>query len=360
MKLHIFTTVMNRPDFLEIQAKMFEKYLKDDYELHVVDDTDLRSKGPKLARKFKSICDKFDNLTYHKTDPKPNPLSWPGIINQRKLYPNRNQNLTLSDGTWHPCWGCAYATQWTYDNLIKKNHREDKCILMDADMFLFPTTPIEEYPWQFDEKDFWEEQGGFSLLKYFEGQTLSGVVQGRGSDIYKDKLESTNCWSSTKVTYIWNGLVWFDMSKICEIDDNLDWNCGIFDDEPVDVGGQIAQWLRKHNEIARFNEPLGRDMKEGVAPNNNCSAFLWHPMCMRKETSPGRPESKVEGEAFERLGKAGKWGEVIFHYRGGGNWTHPSLFRKPGSPIPAKQKLFEEILEQHIDIDSLEYFKRMP
>ena len=39
MTVQIFTTVVNRPDFVEIQQKLFKKFLKDEYQFHVVDDS---------------------------------------------------------------------------------------------------------------------------------------------------------------------------------------------------------------------------------------------------------------------------------------------------------------------------------
>ena len=35
MTVQIFTSVVNRPDFVEIQKKLFDKFLDDEYEFNV-------------------------------------------------------------------------------------------------------------------------------------------------------------------------------------------------------------------------------------------------------------------------------------------------------------------------------------
>ena len=37
--IHIFTSVVNRPDFVILQETLFKKFLKDEYKFHVVDDS---------------------------------------------------------------------------------------------------------------------------------------------------------------------------------------------------------------------------------------------------------------------------------------------------------------------------------
>jgi len=35
---HIFTSVVNRPDFIILQNKLFQKFLKNKYQFHIIDD----------------------------------------------------------------------------------------------------------------------------------------------------------------------------------------------------------------------------------------------------------------------------------------------------------------------------------
>lgn len=62
MTVQIFTTVVNRPDFVEIQCKLFKKFLKDQYEFHVVDD----SVDEQISKDFKDICEKYSIHYYRK------------------------------------------------------------------------------------------------------------------------------------------------------------------------------------------------------------------------------------------------------------------------------------------------------
>ena len=39
MTVQIFTTVVNRPDFVKIQKNLFDKFLLDEYQFHVIDDS---------------------------------------------------------------------------------------------------------------------------------------------------------------------------------------------------------------------------------------------------------------------------------------------------------------------------------
>ena len=57
----IFTSVVNRPDFVEIQAKLFRKFMKDDYQFNVLDD----SIDPVITKEFKDIC-KMNDIKYYR------------------------------------------------------------------------------------------------------------------------------------------------------------------------------------------------------------------------------------------------------------------------------------------------------
>ena len=51
MTSQIFTSVVNRPDFVETQAKLFKRFLKDDYQFNVVDD----SMEPSITSEFEKV-----------------------------------------------------------------------------------------------------------------------------------------------------------------------------------------------------------------------------------------------------------------------------------------------------------------
>ena len=87
MTVQIFTTVVNRPNFVEIQQKLFQKFLKDEYQFHVIDD----SVDEDISKEFKNLC-LNNNISYYKKPSITSPMN--------------------------PAQSCAAAVQWTYDNII--------------------------------------------------------------------------------------------------------------------------------------------------------------------------------------------------------------------------------------------------
>ena len=61
MTVQIFTSVVNRPDFVDLQNKLFQKFLKGDYQFHIIDD----SIDSDISSQFQSICLK-NNFSYYK------------------------------------------------------------------------------------------------------------------------------------------------------------------------------------------------------------------------------------------------------------------------------------------------------
>jgi hypothetical protein len=176
MTVQIFTTVVNRPEFVELQNKLFKKYLKNDYVFHVIDD----SIDQKLSEIFSDVCSK-NNIKYYK---KP-----------------------ISVVSMNPAQACAYAIQWTYDNIIKKKHKSDIVFFCDSDMFLIDDFDIEDY---------------------IKDCIISGLSQQRGH-----------------VNYMWNGIMFFNMPKILDYD--IDFSEGVVEGNLTDVGGHIYYYLKKNN-----------------------------------------------------------------------------------------------------------------
>ena len=130
--IHIFTSVVNRPDFVILQNNLFQKFLKDEYQFHIVDDSiDLN-----ISKQFQNICLENNFLYYRK--------------------PERTSVL-------NPAQACADAIQWSYDGIIKKNHLSDIVFFCDSDLFL-----IDE----------------FSISEYMSDAVIAGLPQKRGSVIY--------------------------------------------------------------------------------------------------------------------------------------------------------------------------------
>lgn len=247
--IQIFTSVVNRPDFVLIQNKLFKKFLKDNYQFHIIDD----SVDEKISFKFQEICLE-NNLNYYK---KP----------ERKIILN-------------PAQACADAIQWTYDNIIKVNYLNDIVFFCDSDMFL-----VDE----------------FSISEYMKDYIISGCPQKRGS-----------------VYYIWNGIMFFNMPKISEIDKDIDFSDGIVDGEMTDVGGHTHYYFKNYNI----------EMKETDVqyPTHFNDIELQN-------------EEVTKGYNFE-LHLDGKF----LHYRAATNWH--STWKSSEDPLSKKTKIFNQIIEE--------------
>ena len=175
--IHIFTSVVNRPDFVILQDMLFKKFLKNEYTFHIVDD----SVDPEITEQFEIACS-LNELEYYRKPPATKPMN--------------------------PAQACAHTVQWTYDNLIKKNHTEDIVFFLDSDMFLIDEFDIEEY---------------------MSDAIIAGLPQVRGH-----------------VTYMWNGIMFFNMPKI--EDKDIDFSDGMVDGEMTDVGGH-TYWYFKNSGV---------------------------------------------------------------------------------------------------------------
>jgi len=182
--IHIFTSVVNRPDFVVLQDQLFKKFLKNDYRFHVVDD----SINEDITSQFKEICE-LRSIEYYKK-------------------PERTNKL-------NPAQACADTVQWTYDTLIKNNHKNDIVFFCDSDLFLIDDFDIEEY---------------------MSDAVVSGLPQKRGN-----------------VSYMWNGIMFFNMPQMKDLD--LDFSDGIINGEMTDVGGHTYYYFKKNNiEMKKTDE----------------------------------------------------------------------------------------------------------
>lgn len=115
MTVQIFTSVVNRPQFLELQVKLFSKFLENDYQFHVVYDNGI---DKKVLKEFENICQN-NNLILHKADD--------SVI-------HKNPSTCVSK-----------VVKWIYDELILKIYHDDICIIVDSDMFLIDKFNVENY-----------------------------------------------------------------------------------------------------------------------------------------------------------------------------------------------------------------------
>ena len=242
--IHIFTSVVNRPDFVELQQKLFKKFLKNEYQFHIIDDSIIES----IESEFQSVC--LENgLSYYKKPPRAVAMN--------------------------PAQACADTVQWTYDNIIRKNHSKDIVLFLDSDMFL-----IDE----------------FDVSEYMEDAIIAGLPQVRGH-----------------VTYMWNGIMFFNMSKI--EDQDIDFSDGDVEGHMTDVGGMTYWYFKK----------TGIQMKETDVqyPTH------YNEIDLQKDAGGYDMELHLDGK--------------FLHYRAATNWH--SNWRGLDDPLVGKTKVFKQIME---------------
>ena len=249
MTVQIFTSVVNRPDFVNLQNKLFQKFLKEDYQFHVVDDSVDKS----ISKKFYNICSE----------------------NGFKYYSKPERILQMN-----PAQACADTVQWTYSNIIRKNHLDDIVFFCDSDMFL-----IDE----------------FNIEDYMSDAIIAGLPQKRG-----------------KVTYMWNGIMFFNMPKISDLD--IDFSDGVVEGEMTDVGGHTYYYFKKNNiEMKKTDEELP------LYPTHFGDIEIQN-------------DELTKGYNFE-LHLDGKF----LHYRAATNWH--SNWRDSIDPLVKKTEIFNSLME---------------
>lgn len=247
--IHIFTSVVNRPDFVVLQDQLFKKFLKDEYQFHVIDDAIEEN----ISSQFKEIC-KLRSIGYYKK-------------------PERIFQM-------NPAQACADTVQWTYDNIIKENHKNDIVFFCDSDMFLL------------DE---------FNISEYMKDTVIAGLPQERGN-----------------VTYMWNGIMFFNMPKVKEIDLDIDFSDGVVDGQMTDVGGHTYYYFQKNS--------ISMKQTDVQYPSHFYDIELQN-------------ESVTKGYNFE-LHLDGKF----LHYRAATNWH--SNWRGSQDPLKIKTEIFNQIIER--------------
>jgi hypothetical protein len=260
MTVQIFTSVVNRPDFVEIQKKLFDKFLDDEYQFNVVDD----SLEDQISLEFKTVCGKY------------------GINYYRKSQENRNKNESRWAGARH----ATETIQWTFDEIIKKKHSKDLILFLDSDMFLLDD---------------------FNLTEYMKDAVISGLPQIRGH-----------------VKYIWNGIMFFDMMKVFEIDSNLNFSDGNVDGELTDIGGHFYYYFKKNNIIMKETDVTYPSNFNGIDLENT---------------------GITKGFNFE-LHLDGKF----LHYRAGTNWHTQENWKSKNDPLTKKAEIFDKIIGDFLNV----------
>jgi len=275
MTTQIFTSVVNRPDFVETQYRLFKTFLKDEeWQFNVVDD----SMEESITEEFKSVCDIY-GIKYYRKPQNPN-----------KKFDN-------------PLAGARHATetiQWTYDTIIKEKHDEDMVLFCDSDMFLL------------DE---------FSIEEYIKDEVIAGALQVRGP-----------------IEYIWNGIMFFNMSEITKIDPDLNFSDGDVEGNMTDIGGHLYYWFLKNN--VKF-----KNVNEGGTTPDDCAEYPdeYNGINLIFDNNDDMWTKPEGGFRFE-LHLENKF----LHYRAGTNWHTQSSWKTKEDPIRKKAEVFNQIIKDFI------------
>lgn len=243
--IHIFTSVVNRPDFVSIQDDLFKKFILGEYKFHVVDD----SIDDNVSEQFKNICQER-GIEYYKTP---------------KDLEHNNPSTKVGN-----------VIQWTFDTIIKKDCSNDIVFWSDSDMFL-----IDE----------------FDIVEYVSDCVIAGLPQIR-----------------KHIKYLWNGIMFFNMPKLLELDSDIRFNVDLIDGEHLDTGGETYHYFKRNN--------ISMKETDVQYPTH------YNDIDLQKDAGGYNMELHLDGK--------------FLHYRAATNWH--SNWRGLNDPLVGKTKVFKEIV----------------
>lgn len=239
MKVYFFTYADKRPDFIPYQLKSMQHFVNDDFELIVFDNAALDED----SKAIQAIC-KAHHLKYIRVD-------WPffnGIKRKFRKY---------------AALACAHPIQWSFHKYIK-NYKNSICSIIDSDMFFI---------------------NHFSVTDYMRSYNIAAVKQNRGN-----------------VNYLWNGIMFFDISKLPAVD-TMDFMLGKINGFSTDVGGKLYYWINENNDNIKLRNI--RYTRQICYENANMNAI---------------PESYLN--SYNQDYKIEIYEKVILHYGSGSNWKN--------------------------------------
>ncbi len=183
------------------------------------------------------------------------------------------------------------ADSMTFILNYQKNN-PDKYLLLDSDMFLIDYFDINKYS-QYD---------------------CAVVLQSR---------------NNFKVNYFWNGIYYFDMTKMKNLD-LLNWTCC----PGCDVGGMMQEWLQKQmkdkpipntDEIRWKNELFHTNNIYFIKHLWSCSWDITELPTNIIESSPIIDFIKNDPRNSNNKFFCEIYDNVFLHYRAGGNWLNEGM-----------------------------------
>lgn len=200
-KTLVFTTAFNRPDFVELQDKLFKKFLEDDYEFWVISDANT----PERQSSIKEICD-ARGIQFRQV---------PQEIHDRPYLP-RGPELSFHNPNVRHC----NSAQWAWDNFF--SHHDGPVMIIDSDLFLIRP---------------------FSIEKALKNKHLGGIYSG-----------TLDMVTGEPVSYLWLVLILFNNPVLPERE-SICFNCGYIPgtNAVCDSGGWTNLYLNKYKDLLKVN-----------------------------------------------------------------------------------------------------------
>jgi glycosyltransferase involved in cell wall biosynthesis len=223
-KVRLFSFQYNRPDFLEFQWRLLEKFLLDDYELIVLND----ATDPNLEIAIETICKKNQirhirfEPEWHTIDPFNQYLCdtlKEAHISYRSIFNLSEEEASAEKISQYPGIRHNHVIQYALDH-FGYDH-DDIVTLLDHD--LFPTRP-------------------FSVRALLENTPLIGIERTAAPDI----------------AYIWVPFAAFDPKRLPSVRD-LKFRCDVIEGRYYDTGASSYHYLKNHPEVAYQLYPRSYD-----------------------------------------------------------------------------------------------------
>ena len=267
--MKIVTAVVNNPTFIEIQYNTLKKFFKGDYEFIVFND----------AKSFPDFTNGGNTTIKNSIEMLCNKLEITCInIPNEQHKNNKKASIRTADSMTFIL------------NYQKQN--PDKYLLLDSDMFLIDYFDINKYS-QYD---------------------CAIVLQSR---------------NDFKINYFWNGIYYFDMTKMKNLD-LLNWSCC----PGCDTGGMTQEWLQKQMKDKPIPNTDEIRWKNKLFHTNNiyfikhlwsCSWDITELPTNIIETSPIIDFIKNDPRNSNNKFFCEIYDNVFLHYRAGGNWLNEGM-----------------------------------
>lgn len=268
MKQTVFiSTYHNNPHFIELQAKTFEKFVEDDYDFVVLDDSEFHTKsiisGQPAQAEIISECAKY-GARYIAV-----PQSIHAYYSQGGYVPNENPT------THHPTERHQALIRWLF-----KNYRElalgadnyKTFVLFDADAFFKKSVNMSGYMTH-------------DIIGSWRGQDIKLPLGQFNDNIFSEKVKSIN---NTNIEFFNLCMLFVNLEHVTNLEtmDIGSW-------PHTDTGGKTHFFIKENSQYtyAYLYDKLDSEFRVDLLSKNR----------------------EANGEDSE-----------IIHYRGGSNWGYES------------------------------------